>query len=436
MRKLRAALLAVAAALVIRAVFLEPFGVPTGSMAPTILGWHREANCPNCGNLVRVGVDHDESALVNPNVACPNCGSRVLDLAAGQSFSGDRLLVDKSTFVWRKPHRWEIAVFRLPSDPDRPYVKRVVGLPGETLQIVDGDVKIDGALARKSHAQARAVGIPICRMNCRPSEGWETWWAPKANAEPAARVEGSDLLLPFSDDSQWRGLTYRALAGQPLGNQNSYNGRRRDIGLDWVHDFLVSFDFQFQAGDGHFSVSLIDGADEAVATIASDGGVVVAAGESRREARLRQQRTSWRRLSFSFVDRRASLSINDVEIAPPIDLDTPSERAGVIEPLRLRSQRLGVHVRNLRLDRDLHYTAEGRLGSGKCSLAPDEYFMLGDNSGNSEDSRFWPTPGVSRRTLLGKPLLVYAPTRWRTWTALGRSWNVQALDESRYGWIR
>ena len=58
MRKFRAALLAVAAALVLRAIFLEPFGVPTGSMATTILGQHRSAFCADCGNLIRVGVNH------------------------------------------------------------------------------------------------------------------------------------------------------------------------------------------------------------------------------------------------------------------------------------------------------------------------------------------------------------------------------------------
>jgi signal peptidase I len=274
-------------------------------------------------------------------------------------------------------------------------------------------------------------------MDCRPSEGWEPWWIPKPNGDPAPRVQGSELLLPFSNDGQTRGLVYRARGAQQLRNFNAYNGLRRDIGLDWVHDFLVTFEFQFQAGgDGRFAVSLFDGADEAVATVVADGSVVVTAGDGRREAKLNRRPTSWKRLTFCFVDRRASLSFDDDETIAPIDLRPPKERDGVIEPLRLSSQRLGVQVRNLRLDRDLHYTAEGRLGSGKCSLAPDEYFMLGDNSGNSEDSRFWPKPGVSRRSLLGKPLLVYAPTRWRTWTALGRSWNVQALDESRYGWIR
>ena len=120
----------------------------------------------------------------------------------------------------------------------------------------------------------------------------------------------------------------------------------------------------------------------------------------------------------------------------PIDLPLDLGRPGVTRPLRIRTRGLTATIRNLRLDRDLHYTAAGRLGTAKCRLAGDEYFVLGDNSGNSEDSRFWSTPGVPAQALLGKPIFVYVPSRWRSWSALGRTWDVQAIDEGRFGWIR
>ena len=42
--------------LFVRVGFVEPFGVPTGSMAPTLIGNHREAPCPRCSHPVRVGI--------------------------------------------------------------------------------------------------------------------------------------------------------------------------------------------------------------------------------------------------------------------------------------------------------------------------------------------------------------------------------------------
>jgi signal peptidase I len=55
---------------------------------------------------------------------------------------GDRLLVDRLVFEWRDPRRWEVVVFRGPDGIA--YVKRIAGLPGETVQVVDGGVEING----------------------------------------------------------------------------------------------------------------------------------------------------------------------------------------------------------------------------------------------------------------------------------------------------
>ena len=70
---------------------------------------------------------------------------------------GDRLLIDRTAYELRKPRRWEPVVFRSPDDGQLT-VKRVVGLPGETIELRDGDVWIDGRVATKSlvamHASA------------------------------------------------------------------------------------------------------------------------------------------------------------------------------------------------------------------------------------------------------------------------------------------
>lgn len=59
---------------------------------------------------------------------------------------GDNLIVDKVSFRLRDPERYEIIVFPYRYKEDTYYIKRIIGLPGETVQIVDGYVYIDGEL--------------------------------------------------------------------------------------------------------------------------------------------------------------------------------------------------------------------------------------------------------------------------------------------------
>jgi len=63
---------------------------------------------------------------------------------------GERLLVNKLVYYkfqsvsWGHIERGDIVVFWYPNDPDKSYVKRVIGLPGETVELRNGKVFIDG----------------------------------------------------------------------------------------------------------------------------------------------------------------------------------------------------------------------------------------------------------------------------------------------------
>ncbi len=57
---------------------------------------------------------------------------------------GDRLVVDKVTFHFRKPHRGEIVLFKSPYKDGKEFVKRLVGLGGETVELRKGVVYING----------------------------------------------------------------------------------------------------------------------------------------------------------------------------------------------------------------------------------------------------------------------------------------------------
>ena len=57
---------------------------------------------------------------------------------------GDQLIVDKISYRFRDPNRYDIVVFPYQYEENTYYIKRIIGLPGETVQIVDGYVYIDG----------------------------------------------------------------------------------------------------------------------------------------------------------------------------------------------------------------------------------------------------------------------------------------------------
>ncbi len=58
--------------------------------------------------------------------------------------SGNYLLIDELTYRFREPQRGEVIVFKYPENPSTYYIKRIIGLPGETVVVQKGEVKITG----------------------------------------------------------------------------------------------------------------------------------------------------------------------------------------------------------------------------------------------------------------------------------------------------
>ena len=106
-------------------------------------------------------------------------------------------------------------------------------------------------------------------------------------------------------------------------------------------------------------------------------------------------------------------------------------------PLQLGARGCRLVVRNLKLYRDIHYTQYGEHGTRRRRprFGPDEYFVLGDNSGNSQDSRKWPPPGVPEADFIGKPFLIHQPLRPARVTVGGRERVFQTVDWSRLRWL-
>ena len=81
-----------------------------------------------------------------------------------------RVLVQKFLYDLRRPRRWEVSVFHFPGDPSQAYVKRVVGLPGESIQIDRGDIVVNGKIARKTLKEQRATRVLVFDNNFVPRD--------------------------------------------------------------------------------------------------------------------------------------------------------------------------------------------------------------------------------------------------------------------------
>ncbi len=57
---------------------------------------------------------------------------------------GELVVVSRLAYRWAEPERGDIVVFHFPLEPDRRFIKRIIGLPGETVVIRDGHVAVDG----------------------------------------------------------------------------------------------------------------------------------------------------------------------------------------------------------------------------------------------------------------------------------------------------
>lgn len=58
---------------------------------------------------------------------------------------GDRIIGNRLSYAFADPERFDIIIFRYPDDESQLFIKRIVGLPGETVEITDGKIYIDGS---------------------------------------------------------------------------------------------------------------------------------------------------------------------------------------------------------------------------------------------------------------------------------------------------
>ncbi len=111
---IKTALYAAAIAIVVRTFAYEPFNIPSGSMKPTLL----------VGDYLFVSKFSFGYSRHSLPFSLPLIPGRIL---------------------YTQPQRGDVAVFKLPSDNKTDYIKRIVGLPGDKIQVLGGIVHVNGA---------------------------------------------------------------------------------------------------------------------------------------------------------------------------------------------------------------------------------------------------------------------------------------------------
>ncbi|MEO0529421.1 MAG: signal peptidase I, partial [Planctomycetota bacterium] len=215
-------------AFLIRTFQAEAFVIPTGSMAPTLMGRHKDVFCDQCGTRYKVNSSDDSTDLApllrreveggrmtaaqaRARLAgtlcvggeCPQCRYLMLledegtaklrpswktDDVQSADYSGDRLVVSKYAYSFRDPKRWDVAVFKYPGNSQTNYIKRVVGLPGEELRVFQGDLFIkplgsndEYEIARKPPEQVMAMRQFVHDTHHEPHNlidaGWPLAWS-------------------------------------------------------------------------------------------------------------------------------------------------------------------------------------------------------------------------------------------------------------------
>lgn len=397
---------------------LRPVRIASGSMAEQFLGPHRVVDCGECGFKFRCGLDVEAPLQ---QATCPNCGFQRNDLSKAMLREGDRVVIDRWAYLFRDPQRGDVVAFVDPTNASELAVKRIVGLPQETVTIRRGELFINGSLHRKSLVETKALATLVHDDRFRPrseqqlpsrwvSEDLESGWTEASNGY---RWEAKDKPAGYSDwlmYRHWRCYTSPnpRTDESPVADNDAYNqGLSRQ--LCEVTDLLLSCDVEL-AEDGEVALLIHDGRESFTVVIsAKSRWLDVRRGEEPfAQAALPNRNSSQTAIQLAVIDEQLLLAIGDATVIRQAytPLDRPLQPTS--RPLGIAGRRGACSVTNIRVYRDIYYLNAFRgdwAWDGPNPLSDGCYLVLGDNSALSNDSRHWATPGLCRKMLVGKVLL-------------------------------
>ena len=138
---------------------VAPAVVAGNSMAPHFLGEHQSTVCRGCEFEIVSEVTANTKA--NSSIVCPNCGLSCSEGNQVLAQSADQVLLELGLL----PERWQVIGFQRSND-DQASIKRVIGLPGETVWFEDGNVFLQtkggkATLLKKDWLQQKATRILV-----------------------------------------------------------------------------------------------------------------------------------------------------------------------------------------------------------------------------------------------------------------------------------
>jgi signal peptidase I len=497
-------------AFLFRGFVVEGFQIPTGSMAPTLMGKHVRFVSPYNGYDWSVGpwtyAGRSRVPMrtqVDMKVKDPMSGLEVLDTNRRLA-AGDRVFVLKYLPFLHEPERWDVVVFKNPGTHEN-YIKRLVGMPGEQLAFVDGDVfsrpfvegqskrsgwdawqASDWSVARKSERVQRTMFLDVFDSRYVPMPMDPGFRSPFTGMTPGWEGVGSDSAYRYAGAGP-TALKWNSV--REITDANAYNQTNKSFNLMAKSDDLAQRIRPFPVSDVAISLDIepTEGAIEVSAVLEARGMVFRAlvdsgSGAVRVEMKQDTSDAAWtvldqatvsgfgigeiHRIEFWHVDQALWLFVDDELVCGGADKGgyalSPAARAiaatgkswdeleklggvgdginmpGVFsrpEIYRKAAFQWGFTggaftLHNVAVQRDIAYQVNlyrptrGGHPDYFPTLNDEEFFMCGDNSSNSLDSRLW-EPGsidkwveqeiddrlgmVHRDLVVGKAFMVYFP---------------------------
>lgn len=423
-------IVALVLAFVFRTFIMEQFRIPTGSMAETLRGAHHHLRCTRCGYKY----DVESSYAYNMESRCPSCGYYIRPDSVAATSNGDRIFVLKSIYSFSLPKRWDVIVFKYPAEPTTNYIKRLIARPGETVEIIDGDIYIDGEIAQKPPLVQQEFWTPIFDNDYQPfgteiqtsqrsdsfepnNTAWKQPFSNEAGSKWDLAADGPTVFGLDSEIGEMNTIAYDVSAGNPfkatLAYNNSIGHDRKPICSDLMISFYVLSDKQ----TGLISASLSKYQTLYRGVVDFSGLMMIEKiTDNRSEVLTRREIKAMlpgksRKLDFANVDHQLVLKFGKDTLRHNLGLSV--DAVGAIDhsnpPVAKISAAGTLKLYHIAIFRDQYYLGERILRAGPgnpFTLGEDEFFACGDNSANSLDSRLWPESGIGDNNKLYRPGIV------------------------------